>query len=143
MPWFANFQNNKVGFFGPTFALVVAGEIGSANASKSGLLSSNVYRRNLQDIKLSQGQVCKLTAFNSGLQSVRIFGINVSAGGYVDLFVRTDMNGADSITKIHDNESFKVEVVNSQVTLTVINGTYNLQFTCSNGFYPDITITNT
>lgn len=27
MPWFANFQNNKVGFFGPTFALVVAGNL--------------------------------------------------------------------------------------------------------------------
>lgn len=27
MPWFANFQNNKVGFFGPTFALVVAGNM--------------------------------------------------------------------------------------------------------------------
>lgn len=27
MPWFANFQNNKVGFFGPTFALVVAEQL--------------------------------------------------------------------------------------------------------------------
>ena len=116
--------------------------MGIASESKSGLLSSNVYRRSLQDIKLSQGQVCKLTAFGAGLQSVRIFGINVSAGGYVDLFVRTDINGSDSITKIHDNETIKVEVVNSQVTLTVINGIFNLQFTCSNGFYPNITIAN-
>lgn len=124
-----------------SLATVVEGQIGNASESKSGLLSSNVYRRNLQNIQLSQGKVCKLTEFSSGLQSVRIFGINVSSGGYVDLFVRTDINGSDSITKIHDNEALKVVVVNSQVALTVINGVFNLQFTCSNGFYPALTIT--
>ena len=47
MPGFANFQNNKVGFFGPTFALVVAGCIPSF--LQKGFLSNNVDLNNLFD----------------------------------------------------------------------------------------------
>lgn len=41
MPWFANFQNNKVGFFGPTFALVVAGLMGNPMGYKGQASNAN------------------------------------------------------------------------------------------------------
>lgn len=42
MPWFANFQNNKVGFFGPTFALVVAEQIGEGYKTRGVFTDANL-----------------------------------------------------------------------------------------------------
>lgn len=122
-------------------ASVVAERIGYATASKNGLLASEEYRRGLQSFTLSEGQSCTLTKFNAGLQSVRIFGVNVDGGGFVDLYVRTDIGGVGSVINVHGNESIKVEVNSqTQVVITVLSGIFNLRLQCGGGFYPNITI---